>query len=248
MRRETERHASCGKEGMRAFIAGAVFSCACAQNSGPGRESIEPDTGPRGSDAGFVEPADECGNGFDDDGDSAIDEGCACVLGTTQPCHPDRATGGVGACRRGVQRCVSSPAIPAWGECMGSVLAGAELCDNGWDEDCDGTIDDGCPGTVELPVDLAGDCVSVSCPASAPYPVGCMIAMEGEDPRGCVAARAEGPSVYFQEGNACGAGRVTGRLVCSSTRGSGLDEGNCRIDKVDRFYPTDPSGCPALEE
>ena len=50
--------------------------------------------------------------------------------------------------------------------------------------------------------------------------------------------------VYFQEGNACGQGRVTGTLRCSNVRGAGLSRSNCSINKSQRFYPTDRSGCP----
>jgi hypothetical protein len=231
------------------IVLSLALASACAQNSGPPREGTGSDAGRARDDAGSVVPGDECDNGYDDDSDGAIDEGCPCALGTTQACHPDRATAGVGACRRGIQRCESMGAAFGFGACAGAITSAAETCANGWDEDCDSRVDEGCPPmTVEVAVDLAGDCVSVSCPPAAPYPVGCSITMEGEDTRGCVAARADAPAVYFQEGDACGEGRVFGRLACSNVMGSGLSQTNCMINKTERFYPSDRSGCPVITE
>lgn len=119
-----------------------------------------------------------------------------------------------------------------------------EICDNGLDEDCDGMVDEGCATIIEVMVSLDGDCLTASCPAEAPYPVGCNIRMEGGDPRGCVASDPMSPVVYFQEGDACGAGRVTGTLLCSSEPGTGLAEANCVINKDTRYYPRDRGGCP----
>ncbi len=50
-------------------------------------------------------------------------------------------------------------------------------------------------------------------------------------------------AVYFQEGNACGAGHVTGTMQCSACPGTGLNASNCPIDKPEPSYPHDRSGC-----
>ena len=85
--------------------------------------------------------------------------------------------------------------------------------------------------------------MTVSCPRRAPHPIACEINFEGRDPRGCVAHRRGERSVYLQEGNNCGLGRVTGRLICSNIQGDDLNEMNCPINKEDVSYPNRPSGC-----
>ncbi|NOY91158.1 MAG: hypothetical protein GXP55_08095 [Deltaproteobacteria bacterium] len=71
-------------------------------------------------------------DGVDNDCNGVIDEGCACVDGTTQPCGS-----AVGTCERGIQTCATG----AWGACTGAVGPGTETC-NGLDDDCNGTTDD----------------------------------------------------------------------------------------------------------
>ncbi|HEY7724328.1 MAG TPA: MopE-related protein, partial [Anaeromyxobacteraceae bacterium] len=86
-------------------------------------------------------------SGADDNCDGQVDENCACVPGTSQPCYSGPAgTAGIGACRAGEQSCsqvAGQPAgIGAWGACTGEVKPSAETC-NGVDDDCNGTVDDG---------------------------------------------------------------------------------------------------------
>ena len=200
-------------------------------------------TGP-GRDASLPASSEQCGDGLDGDGDGSIDEGCSCALGETQSCHPDPSVAGVGACTRGEQACEVTGEFGAFGACTGAVGPAQETCANGIDEDCDAMVDEGCPTIVEVDVDLDGDCVTASCPAAAPYPVGCDIVMDGRDPRGCVASDPTRSVVYFQEGDACGSGHVSGTLSCSSEPGAGLDETNCVINKDTRYYPRDRGGCP----
>lgn len=192
--------------------------------------------------------AELCSNRIDDDCDGLVDNGaaCMCAAGTNRECYPGpREEIGRGICRSGRQTCNAGGT--AWGACEGAIGPATEVCGNGLDDDCDGNPDDGCPPRRDcmVTVDLRGDCLTARCPAECPYPVGCMIHMDGDDPRGCVASRADNPVVYFQEGNACGAGRVTGTLSCSSVRTTGLSAGNCVINKPTRYYPPDRSGCPA---
>jgi len=98
---------------------------------------------------------------------------------------------------------------------------------------------------VDLDLDIDGDCVTATCPTETPYPVGCNVVFSGDDTRGCVASTPTSPVVYFQEGNVCGAGHVSGTLSCSDTQGAVLGETNCPINKLLKLYPANQSGCPA---
>ena len=93
-------------------------------------------------------------------------------------------------------------------------------------------------------VNITGVWGRATCPPQAPYAVGCQITMAGNDARGCVANNG-GPVVYFQEGDKCGAGKVTGTLLCSSQPGAPLSASNCAINKSTKYYPTSKAGCPA---
>ena len=110
------------------------------------------------------------------------------------------------------------------------------------DDNCNGQVDENC--YCEVAVDLSGDCLSIYCPAECPYPIGCDIDMAGGDPRGCVASTPTNSKVYFQEGNNCGAGKVTGTLLCASVPGVGLTKNTCAINKPQKFYPSSKGGCP----
>lgn len=129
------------------------------------------DTGPRpGFDSGTTfdgGPVDICnpacgpneicgtmgdGDGFDDDCDGTVDEGCACgAVGVTRGCFagpPDRRD--VGSCADGVMNCSE---FLTWGPCVGGSFPVAETCD-GADNDCNGVADDGiadCSTAVECP-------------------------------------------------------------------------------------------------
>jgi len=205
---------------------------------------------------GDIPQAEQCGNGLDEDLDGFVDEDCICNVGQTQPCFggpPSQAS--LPNCVQGTQTCLPSGEFGQWGPCQnwtcGPTTPPPEICDNGIDDDCDGVIDDGCSLTV--PVDIDGDCVDAYCPPQAPYPIGCNIVMDGNDSRGCVANQPGSSAVYFKEGDACpnpicpfcDAGHVSGTLLCSSQPAPApLNDMNCPINKPDKFYPADPSGCP----
>ncbi len=97
-----------------------------------------------GACAGAVTPAAEvCGDGLDTDCDGQVDEGCVCVGGSTTSCYDGPSgTGGVGACRAGIQTCDADGR--GYGACAGAVTPTAEVCGNAVDDDCDGVVDDGC--------------------------------------------------------------------------------------------------------
>ncbi|MBM4369795.1 MAG: hypothetical protein FJ102_26530, partial [Deltaproteobacteria bacterium] len=100
---------------------------------------------------------------------------------------------------------------------------------------------------ASLQVSLDGDCVTATCPPDNPYPVGCDIVMAGGDERGCVASTPDNPEVYFQEGNVCGAGNVSGTLACAARPGDPLSAENCPINKPVAYYPATPDGCPETD-
>ena len=202
---------------------------------------------------GAGKPAVEiCGNGIDDDCDGE-DLSCGlgpdagpgvlpvCTPGQKQACYSGPAgTAGKGLCKAGQQSCLADG---TWSACAGELTPKPEVCNNWIDENCDGQ-DQLCPGTTAVTLNLLGDCLTVSCPPSAPFPVGCNVLFVGGDSRGCVANAPGSPVVYFQEGDVCSAGYLSGTLLCSSVAGGGLNVGNCPINKPVKYYPTSKLGCP----
>ena len=83
-------------------------------------------------------PSKEVCNGFDDDQDGKVDEGCGCKPGATQDCFPYAKMTVQGLCKKGKQTCSGTSEFGAWGACTGAVLPKKEICGDKLDQDCDG--------------------------------------------------------------------------------------------------------------
>ncbi len=99
-------------------------------------------------------PGEICRNGFDDNGNGQVDEGCECFVGQRQYCFVGNpALAGVGPCAWGTQMCTGAAgaqSIGAWGACTGSGSpAASEACD-GNDNNCNRQVDEGCRCTAGM--------------------------------------------------------------------------------------------------
>ncbi|MBK7586183.1 MAG: hypothetical protein IPI67_39115 [Myxococcales bacterium] len=199
----------------------------------------------------------------------ASKEGQGVCQAGTQNCEGSGEFGKWGACEGAVgpdneicddgvdQDCDGADASCGAGGSAGAGSAGtggsagcvptAEICGNGIDEDCDGK-DQVCNDEVCQSINLFGDCLTVSCPTTAPYPKSCNVFFSPGDDRGCVASTPLSSTVYFQAGDQCNLGIVTGTLCCSKTPQAALTQQSCPINKPQPIHATAKSECPTVKK
>ncbi len=138
---------------------------------------------------------------------------------TAAPAQCTALDGKGGVCS-GLARCQAGVATPTWGACQ-----------------C---------GLVAAPITTTNDCLTFTCPPTAPNVVGCAITFKGDDSKGCAARNPATPgTAFFKEGDKCGTGGVGGTVFCSSTPPTEpLNAINCTMNKTNKLYPTTASSCP----
>jgi hypothetical protein len=91
---------------------------------------------------------------------------------------------------------------------------------------------------------FSGDCVTVTCAPSTPYPVGCSLTMSEGEAHGCIASAPQSSQVYIQEGRVCEAGWVSGAIYCAAEPQQGLNATTCPINKPIPVYTEAAADCP----
>jgi hypothetical protein len=138
-----------------AMSVGACGSSGADERGGAGGHGSGGASG-TGADLDGGPASETCGNGLDDDGDGAPDDGCPCQAGETQPCFVgDPELAGRGGCAMGVQTCDISGEFGTFGECLGSGLPDRS-CDPEDDDDGDAFCGD-------AHCDVGEDCEGVCC-------------------------------------------------------------------------------------
>ena len=131
-------------------VAGGDSSAGSEAGPGTDGQTSNVDNGAVKKDKGTPPPPKkEVCNGFDDDNDGLVDEGCSCKVGSKQACFPYKPIQIQGICKKGQQTCSGgSSEFGVWGPCSGYQLPEGEKCGDGIDQDCDGS-DKQCPAVCE---------------------------------------------------------------------------------------------------
>lgn len=124
------------------LVLGALALLACDVGSigaGDNPGTTDQDGGAAAGDGGGapVSKPEQC-NGFDDDLDGEVDEGCPCQVGASQACYPGPPATITGICKKGTQQCAGTAEFARWGKCQGAVTPQAEVCGDTIDQDCNG--------------------------------------------------------------------------------------------------------------
>ena len=97
------------------------------------------------------------------------------------------------------------------------------------------------PIVVNIALGVRGDCTRFSCPANAPYLIGCSIQNLGSDGRFLVQYnRTQIPKandIYVQEGDNCSSGGFSGNISCSSEFSANLNATSCPVYWLRNSYP-----------
>ncbi|MCC7540772.1 MAG: hypothetical protein IT379_31435 [Deltaproteobacteria bacterium] len=186
-------------------VVGGVVIASCQGSvgfEGPGLGSGSGTGSPASGRRNPPRAAEECANGYDDNGDGRADEGCSCAPGQTQTCFTGDSTARrKGICVDGVQTCELVFEFPQWGDCLGEIVPISEIGGNGADDDCDGDTDEGAdfpgaggegictPAELELcdngaddDCDGLTDCADPQCGATCPGGGGDYPGASGEPP------------------------------------------------------------------
>ncbi len=94
-------------------------------------------------------PGEICFNGFDDNMNGDVDEGCECFVGQRQYCYPgEPSAAGIGSCAWGTQMCTggATGTVGHWTTCSGfGSPSPTEVCGDEFDNNCNRDVDEGCP-------------------------------------------------------------------------------------------------------
>jgi hypothetical protein len=144
-----------GVDAARANDTGAVNRTDTGTSTQPDGATPSADAGPSntpdassatdGGAGGTCATRETCDDGLDNDCNGRVDEGCACIPGTTQRCYDGPlAQAGRGVCVWGSQRCEGTGEFGTFGACTGSGSPQPVVCNRMMDFRCNGNIDEGC--------------------------------------------------------------------------------------------------------
>jgi hypothetical protein len=148
------------------LLGAALLIASCSPgvgtyHRGPGGGSGPDASAATGSDGGGGPNNPNNNDGSIDPGggscapDSPDQSGCSCsTSGASMACYPanvDPKTRNVGACKDGMQSCVSGGEFSEWGPCTGAITPSPENCSDGIDNDCNGLTDCADPACAGAP-------------------------------------------------------------------------------------------------